>query len=213
MSRPGWAEGFLAFVASQPGPVQLGQLQIDRQPDGWRLGPDLEADAETCPLQQLRERARRTERGVYRPLPTSPDLPHGWLCTGLDDDGLIDAIEAVYPGALAAWHAERTGRLRVVHWRQVQRRQTGQQGLLKRLDDADAARAAAVFCGPAACLRRRLWQLDADQPIAAPAGAGAIPCYEPCSLFVSFARELVGVRRGERAADDPRLAAALGLEA
>lgn len=210
MSRPRWAAGFLAWLDEAPPPAGFGQLRILRG-DRWLLGP-APPDGEPIPLEALRERVRRAADGGYRALPTSPDLPAGWLVRDLDDDGLIAAIETVYPGALALWHAEREGCLRVVHWPETQRRQTGQQGLLKRLDDESAARAAAVCCGPESCLRRRLWRLAADAPSDAPSGDGAIPCPEACSLFLSFARELVGALRGESSADDPRLRAALGWE-
>ena len=62
----------------------------------------------------------------------------------------------------------------------------------------DAARAC---CEDAVCLKKRLWDVDDKTPLAMDRGEGEIPCPEPCSLFVSFARRVRLFER-ERDAED-----------
>lgn len=187
------ATAFLSWLGGQPLPVGFGQLRID---GGWQLShADDDPPGERHP-GDLFALARFDAQGNYRPLATARDLPTGWRLDHLDDGELIAAIEAVYPAALALWHAAQTGRLRLLSWHEVQRRQTGQYGLVKRLDDADAAAATEVLCGD--CVRRRLWEIDTTRPLETLRDRPEIPCYEPCSVFVSLAREVVGWRRGEQ---------------
>jgi hypothetical protein len=40
------------------------------------------------------------------------------------------------------------------------------------------------------CLKKTLWDVDDDTPLAVDRGDGEIPCPEPCSIFVSFARRV-----------------------
>lgn len=188
-----WATAFLTWLGDQPLPLCLGQLRIDQ---GWRLSHADDDPPGECPPGDLFNLARFDAEGEYRPLATARDLVAGWRLEDLDDAALVAAIEAIYPAALALWHAAQTGRLRVLSWREVQRRQTGQYGLVKRLDDTDAAAATEVLCGD--CVRRRLWAIDSTLPVETVQDRPEIPCYEPCSVFVSLAREMVGWRRGEQ---------------
>ena len=59
----------------------------------------------------------------------------------------------------------------------------------------DAARAC---CEDAVCLKKTLWDVDEKTPLAMDRGNGEIPCPEPCSVFISFARR---VRLFERERD------------
>jgi len=58
--------------------------------------------------------------------------------------------------------------------------------------------AALACCDDAVCLKRALWDVDEDTPLDVDRGEGEIPCPEPCSIFVSFARR---VRLFEREKD------------
>jgi hypothetical protein len=188
--RPCWAEGFLSWLAEQPPPVTWMQVRIDA---GWRLRHvDDAADEHLAPVEDWEILARTDAAGAYRPLPTAPDLRRGWEAGNLDDDALIEALEALYPGGLALWHAERAGRLAVVDWHEVQRRQTGWQGLVKRLTDDDVRAAAAGFCADERCLRRVLWRVGEEAP---PRGGGAVPCAVPCSLFLAHVQAIAAARR------------------
>lgn len=202
MSRPRWADDFLEHLRRQV-PLDWLEVRITRDGDGptYRLHHRLDPPgADLTPVDDWRELARTDAAGDYRPLPTAPDLRRGWSAAGLTEDALLAALETLYPAAIALWSAERAGRLEPVAWRAVQRRQTGQQGLLKRLDDADLRLAVEAHCA-GGCLRRVVWSLDQEQPPAM-TGAGQVPCPEACSLLLSFARELVGWRRGETVETD-----------
>jgi hypothetical protein len=47
-------------------------------------------------------------------------------------------------------------------------------------------------------LKERLWDVDEETPLDEGRGTGAIPCPEPCSVFVSFARRVRLFEREER---------------
>ncbi len=127
-----------------------------------------------------------------------------------DGVAAADALDELYPATVALWHAAAEGRLEAVSWREVQRRQTGQMGLLKRLDDDDAQRAIRLCCSDQRCLRQVHWLLD-EGVVADASGSGPAPCAEPCSLLTSFCREVIGWRRGEEVADGALLRAFVEL--
>ncbi|MCC7492612.1 MAG: hypothetical protein IT204_09710 [Fimbriimonadaceae bacterium] len=202
---PAWATTFLAWLEAAPLPLPWLQVRLNRTAGGFGLrhvdGAD---DDPSVGLDELAELVRTTASGRYRPLPYAPTLRAGWQLRDLSGASLVAALEIVYPAALALWAAERAGRLEPHAWSQVARRQTGQQGLLKRLAPADVQAAVEVYCGPG-CLRRITWGLAPGQPLATPPLDSPVPCYEACSLLQSFLRRAIGWRRGEEPSLDPRL--------
>jgi hypothetical protein len=50
--------------------------------------------------------------------------------------------------------------------------------------------AAKACCEDAVCTKKTLWDVDAETPLEINRGEGKIPCPEPCSIFVSFARRV-----------------------
>ena len=50
------------------------------------------------------------------------------------------------------------------------------------------------------CLKKTLWDVDEETPLDIDRGEGEIPCPEPCSVFVSFARRVRLFEREERTA-------------
>jgi hypothetical protein len=58
--------------------------------------------------------------------------------------------------------------------------------------------AATACCEDSVCLKKTLWDVDEGTPLDVDRGEGEIPCPEPCSIFVSFARR---VRLFEREKD------------
>ena len=60
-------------------------------------------------------------------------------------------------------------------------------------------KAARACCEDAVCLKKTMWDVDEKTPLAIDRGKGEIPCPEPCSVFVSFARR---VRLFEREESD-----------
>jgi hypothetical protein len=57
--------------------------------------------------------------------------------------------------------------------------------------------AARACCEDAVCLKRTLWDVDEGTPLEMERGEGEIPCPEPCSVFVSFARRVRYFEREE----------------
>ncbi|HEV7589957.1 MAG TPA: DR2241 family protein [Longimicrobium sp.] len=150
-----------------------------------------------------REIAQVTNAGEHRPLKTAPNLRQGWALVELDAAGLWTALDYLYPACAVHWHAGRTGTLRVTHWRETARRQTGIYGAVKLLPDPVVPNVVRACCADAVCLRRVAWDLDAgtflgfaDEGLVE--GDAAVPCPEACSMFVSFARQVVKLERAPR---------------
>ena len=69
---------------------------------------------------------------------------------------------------------------------------------------------AVACCGDAVCMRRVAWGLSPEEPVAldsevagedeieGPEPDASIPCPEACSMFISFARTILGVERTPR---------------
>jgi 4Fe-4S iron-sulfur cluster binding domain/DR2241 stabilising domain len=150
-----------------------------------------------------REIAQTTNRGAHRPLKTSPNLKQGWALVGLDAAGLWTALEYLYPAAAVHWHAGRAGALRVTHWRETAGRQSGIYSSVRLLQDGAVRNAVRACCADAVCLRRVAWQIDAETPLAPAdegpvAGDAPVPCPEACSMFISFARQVLKLERAPR---------------
>jgi hypothetical protein len=150
-----------------------------------------------------REIAQATNAGEYRPLKTAPDLRQGWALGDLDARGMWTALDYLYPGCAAHWHAARTGTLRVTHWRETAGRQSGIYGSVKLLPDHAVRNAVRACCADAVCLRRVAWGLDEQTPLALESegdpGHEVVPCPEACSLFVALARKALVLDRSPRA--------------
>jgi hypothetical protein len=152
---------------------------------------------------QAREIAQTTNGGDHRPLKAAPNLKQGWALVDLDAAGLWTAVDYLYPAAAMHWHAGRTGSLRVTHWRETAERQTGIYRPVRLLGDALLPDVVAACCADAVCLRRVAWDVDAGTFLAPPdegpvAGDAAVPCPEACSIFISFARQVVEIERQPR---------------
>jgi hypothetical protein len=170
------------------------------------------ADEERLDLEVLedprsaREVSKLDENGEYRPLKSSPNLRRGWELRLTDDRDLLIAINYLYPAAVVHWHLHREDELEVTDYRQNAARQSGIYKRVQRLSDAGVQNAASACCGDAVCLKKTLWNVDEETPLEMERGGGEIPCPEPCSVFVSFARR---VRLFER--EDKRNLDAIGL--
>ncbi len=156
--------------------------------------------------RSAREVSKLDENGEYRPLKSSPNLRRGWELRLADDRDLLTAMNYLYPAAVVHWHLHREGELEVTDYRQNAARQSGIYKRVQRLSDAGVQNAASACCGDAVCLKKTLWNVDEKTPLEMERGGGEIPCPEPCSVFVSFARR---VRLFER--EDKRDLDAIGL--
>jgi hypothetical protein len=148
--------------------------------------------------REAREISKLTERGEYRPLKSAPNLRRVWLLRVPDETALAVAMNCLYPAAVVHWHLEREGRLEITHYRENAARQSGIYKRVQRLSDEGTKNAALACCEDAVCLKRRLWDVDAETPLDEGRGSGEIPCPEPCSVFVSFARRVRLFEREER---------------
>jgi len=159
------------------------------------------------------ELARFNDAGSYRPLKTAPNLRHGWklLVTTLSDLRL--ALDAFYPGRLAAFFAFENSELRTTPLRDTLERQSGMYRIAAQIDDEQADELIGSFCrSDGGCLRTILWTRDENQTPPstklpqekfnsqhdqAGGGAPVIPllCQESCNLLVAEARRVVQANR------------------
>lgn len=184
-----------AFLATFQEERVWGQAWFRRRPVGGagfevRHVVDRSAAVEQLrllPLKELRAVAQSTPEGRYRPLKGALNLPSGWRCVLWDDAELMEAVHHLYPGSMAdAWEASKPGFV-AVDFAAVAERQMGRAKVLTRLTGRSLQAAVEAGCGVGACLKRRLWTgvgLAVDEA----EKKSAIPCLEPCPLFLGFAR-------------------------
>ncbi|HEX2739591.1 MAG TPA: DR2241 family protein [Rubrobacter sp.] len=188
-------EAFAAWIDSAPDGRIFGQVFVRRvSPSGYSLRHS--ADAETDDLEvredprSAREIAKLTENGEYRPLKSSPNLRRGWEIRVSDTPGLATAMNYLYPAGVVHWYLHREGRLDVTSFRENAARQSGIYKRVQRLSDGGVHDAVRACCEDAVCLKKTLWDVDESTPLDIDRGEGEIPCPEPCSVFVSFARRV-----------------------
>lgn len=188
-------EAFAAWVDNAPEGRKFAQVLIQRlEPSGYRLCHIDDAVAEELRLyedpREAREISKLNGAGEYRPLKSSPNLRRGWLLRVADDKELATAMNYLYPAAVVHWHLYREGRLEITHYRQNAARQSGIYKRVQALTDEGVQDAARACCEDAVCLKKTLWDVDEGLPLEMERGSGEIPCPEPCSIFVSFARRV-----------------------
>jgi 4Fe-4S iron-sulfur cluster binding domain/DR2241 stabilising domain len=169
MVRPTSAGG---YVLRHKGDARAGDLEASEDP------------------RAAREIARLTENGEYRPLKSSPNLRRGWELRVADARSLATAMDYLYPAGVVHWFLHREGRLSLTSFRQNAARQSGIYKRTQRLSDKGVLDAARACCEDAVCLKNTLWDVDEQTPLGIGRGEGEIPCPEPCSIFVSFARRV-----------------------
>lgn len=168
--------------ASVPAGI-FGELRVTEDAGGPVLhGPRRRgAEIEITPDEAaLREHVRFDQHGRYRPLSGARSLRGGWRVACGPEFAVEDAIEVVYPLALAHRRLFEAGILELVTLGTVLQRQGGRYEVAGGLPAEAGERASDVLC--AGCVRTPAWRGEA----VAPAG---IPCPEPCSVLVSLCRE------------------------
>jgi hypothetical protein len=188
-------EAFAAWVDGGPDGRLFGQVIIrPARPLGYSLRHADDAAEDGLTVSEdpraAREIAKLTESGEYRPLKSSPNLRRGWELRVADAKGLATAMNYIYPAGVVHWYLHREGRLDLTTFRENAARQSGIYKRVQRLSDQGVLDAAVACCEDAVCLKKTLWDVDADTPLAVDRGEGEIPCPEPCSIFVSFARRV-----------------------
>ena len=206
-------EAFSDWVSEEAGgkkfaQVLLRRLEPDETPSGPTGGgyevrhvddalrPESELEVREDP-RQAREISKLTETGEYRPLKSSPNLRRGWMLRLSDERELSTAMGYLYPSAVVHWYLERHGELSITSYRENAARQTGIYQRVQNLSDRGVQKAARACCADAVCLKRTLWDVDEETPLDMHRGEGEIPCPEPCSVFVSFARRIRSFEREE----------------
>jgi hypothetical protein len=198
-------EAFARWVDEGPEGRVFGQVLLRALPEGGyelRHAEDAGVPREGLDLyddpRSAREISKLTERGEYRPLKSAPNLRRGWALLALDVAALAVAMNYLYPAGVVHWHLQREGELEITDYRQNAARQSGIYKRVQRLSDGGVQDAARACCEDAVCLKKTLWNVDAGTPLEMDRGDGQIPCPEPCSVFVSFARRVRLFEREER---------------
>ncbi|WP_321169939.1 DR2241 family protein [Halobaculum sp. CBA1158] len=137
---------------------------------------------------EARELSKHDDDGMYRPLKTGANMPTGWVFTDLDWRDAVETVELLYPATVANWYREREGTLDIDHWTDTTDRQTGIYGVVSELPREAVEWVAEAACDDSQCVKRREWEYDAGDELAADGGTGAFPCREPCSLVIAAAR-------------------------
>ena len=100
------------------------------------------------------------------------------------------ALNQLYPGAIADWYAAQTQPVPVTNYREFTERQTGMYRIATLLDDQQAAAVIRAGCHRRCCLKRRHWLVAGLEPDPA-AEKSLIPCLEPCAVLLELARQAV----------------------
>jgi DR2241 stabilising domain/4Fe-4S iron-sulfur cluster binding domain len=200
-------EAFATWVDGAPAGRVFGQVMIRRASSSEyslrHAGDAAEEDLRVSEdPREAREIARYTAGGEYRPLKSSPNLRRGWELRVTGARALATAMNYLYPAGVAHWYLHREGRLDLTNFRENAARQSGIYKRIQRLSDGGVLYAARACCDDAVCLKQTLWDIDEETPLELDRGGGEIPCPEPCSIFVSFARR---VRLFERENEDDGL--------
>ena len=202
-------DAFARWVNDAPEGRAFGQVMLRPTSTGGYVlrhaedaqAGDLEVSEDPCAAREI---ARLTESGEYRPLKSSPNLRRGWELRVADPRSLATAMDYLYPAGVAHWYLYREGKLSLTTFRQNAARQSGIYKRTQRLSDRGVHDAARACCEDAVCLKKTLWDVDDETPLDIDRGVGEIPCPEPCSIFVSFARRVRLFER-ERERDDEGL--------
>jgi hypothetical protein len=204
------------FVAQMGDGLTLGQVAIARLEQGYELRHEVDrlcpgAALRLVPLTELRALAQFTATGVFRSLRSAPDLQSGWRALVSTDFELEQALNQIYPGAVADWFAAQRPPIPVTNFREFTQRQTGMYRVTALLEDAQVIRVVRACCHRQFCLKRRQWTV-ADLPPDTATEKSLIPCLEPCAVLLECARKaspksatgplLSRADSGERSTDD-----------
>ena len=195
-------EAFAAWVEAPEGRV-FGQVLVRPVPaGGYYLRHQTDAEAVGLKLHEdprdAREIARLTEAREHRPLKSSPNLRRGWELKVANARELANAMNYLYPAGIVHWYLGREGKLEITDYRENAARQSGIYKRIQHLSDQGVQNAARACCEDAVCLKKPLWDVDEKVPLKMYRGKGEIPCPEPCSVFVSFARRVRLFEREEK---------------
>jgi sirohydrochlorin cobaltochelatase len=180
------------FLQTHPAPWKIGQLAILPGGGGYCL---MHEDDFSLPkplrtlasLGELRELVRLDTQENFRPLNAAPNLRNGWAYEAGDLATLIEALDYIYPAALANWSLLQHDQLTPTPWKESAERQTGRFRIVRELDDAAVQDLVACHCEKG-CLKQRLWS-PAAQPLVFKDDEIPLLCPEACNYLIEKARE------------------------
>lgn len=183
---------FAAYFAQIDRETTFAQVVIRRRGGAFELRHIDDRDTDPnelrlVPISELRELAKFTAQGAFRPLKSAPSLKTGWRCDAADATQLQSALNHVYPGAPADWRAAQSTPIPATGYRDFTNRQTGMYRNTQNLTDGQVAEVVSAVCHPRFCLKQRLWpapQLPEDTL----EQKSLIACLEPCALLLECAR-------------------------
>ncbi len=186
---------YASFADSVGADLVFGQVRIRRADSRFVLRHDLDSardDDQLRPvnLTELRALTQRSAVGTYRPIKAAPNLVSGWRYAASSEMDLGEAVDRLYPGAIADWFSVQNEDPPVTHYRDYTNRQTGMYRITTMLDDNQAARMIGTCCDARFCLKRRHWTVESLSPDL-PEEKSLIPCLEPCAVLLEFARRTV----------------------
>jgi len=178
------------WLETESGPWKIGQV--------WIEAADCEAGYRICHVDdrgrevpettedyfRLRHWVRQDGAGGFRALKSEPNLPGGWRVTGLDVRALREALDIIYPTALANFFFWKENRLRVTPFGETAARQTGMYRITASTSPEQKQEVTNELCRTR-CLKQRLWNSEAvlERPAEIP-----LLCPEVCNLFVAACR-------------------------
>lgn len=193
--------------ALESGCDRIGEIQIlkGHQGAGFALCHHEDRDAlKTLEVHRgpgaAREISTWAADGHYRFTKGELSLKRGWLLQLDNATQLHQALDLFYPASLGLWIADQDGTLEVQHLREKLDRQTGMYKFARNISDEGAQKLVQDLCGPGnCCVKKILWQLDADTPLEDSEASrfdgtlapGSIPllCREACNHFVAECRK------------------------
>ena len=225
-------DSLLAWLAS--GGRILGEVEIHLTPGGYRLchvadSPQAGTGGLTLHTTAADARgiARTDGSGKFRPLKTAPNLRRGWELFLTTPTALHQALDYLYPAALANWFCHASGHIPPRSLKDMLARQTGMYRITGLLREAEAQTLVASICHDGACRRKILWSWDgttgwhtlpAEKTTCPRDPAAALPalpllCTDACPLLIGPARPLVKDRLKAEADADAQADAAAGAAA
>lgn len=180
-----------------------GDILIRKRKDGFELRHQRDEASEASALREtgvseLQDVAGKTAAGQFRPLKSAPNLRDGWVCTVPNTEELWRALNVLYPGSVADWHATLDPGFRAITFQEFAGRQSGMYRIAASLDSAQARQVARATCHMRFCLKQRWWTTEPEERASKPQDM-VIPCLDPCSFLLDAAR------KAARTAQEPPL--------
>jgi 4Fe-4S iron-sulfur cluster binding domain/DR2241 stabilising domain len=180
-----------------------GDILIRKVEDGFELRHRRDEASEASALRgttlaELQDLAGKTIAGRFRPLKSAPNLGDGWVLEARSTEELWRALNVLYPGAVADWHATLDPGFCAIAFQEFAGRQSGMYRIAASLELAQARQVARATCHTRFCLKQRWWTTEPEEQASKPQEM-AIPCLDPCSFLLEAAR------KAARTAQEPPL--------